>query len=281
MNYSEKPYLSTRDFLVTDRSFDLKYDSEFEMLTTFPKPNEKELPDFYQSEDYISHTDSNKGLLAWLYQTVKKWSLNKKVNLITKENNSAGTLLDIGAGTGDFLKVAKEKGWSVQGVEPNISAIDLAKSKGICLRKEIEEFSSDQFDVVTLWHVLEHVPNLEETIEQLGNLVKPDGVLIIAVPNFKSYDAEYYGKFWAAFDVPRHLWHFSSKSIKMLFSKEFTLQKIKPLIFDSFYVSLLSEKYKTANSFSINAIWIGLMSNLKAIQTKQYSSLIYVLKRKE
>lgn len=275
----EKIYLSTKDFLVSGESFELIYDSELDFLKTFPQPKAEELSKYYESQEYISHTDEKRGLFSKLYQLVKKWSIQKKAKLIFDQNNGVGTLLDIGAGTGDFLRIAKERGWQVQGTEPNKNASKLALEKGIELKPLLNDFEGKHFDVVTLWHVLEHIPNLEETILKLSALVKPNGTLIIAVPNFKSFDANHYGKFWAAFDVPRHLWHFSKESIKNLFAENFELEKVQPMIFDSFYVSLLSEKYKTGNKFSLKAIWIGLISNLKAKRTKEYSSHIYCFRK--
>jgi 2-polyprenyl-3-methyl-5-hydroxy-6-metoxy-1,4-benzoquinol methylase len=277
----EKIYLSTKDFLVSGESFELISDSELDFLKTFPQPKAEELSKYYESQEYISHTDEKRGLFSKLYQLVKKWSLQKKAKLIFDQNNGVGTLLDIGAGTGDFLRIAKEKGWQVQGTEPNKNASKLALEKGIELKPLLNDFEGKHFDVVTLWHVLEHIPNLEETILKLSALVKPNGTLIIAVPNFKSFDANHYGKFWAAFDVPRHLWHFSKESIKNLFAENFELEKVEPMIFDSFYVSLLSEKYKTGNKFSLKAIWIGLKSNLKAQHTKEYSSHIYCFRKQK
>lgn len=279
MQTHETKYLSVKDYLVSGESFDLVYDSDLDFLKTIPQPKTEELPKYYESNDYISHTDEKSGLFSNLYQFVKKWSLHKKTKLIFDQNNGVGTLLDIGAGTGDFLKVAKEKGWQVYGMEPNKNAMKLASEKGIELKSTLNDFDGKQFDVITLWHVLEHIPNLNETILKLSNLVKTNGTLIIAVPNFKSFDAKHYGKFWAAFDVPRHLWHFSKESVKKLFAVNFELHSIKPMIFDAFYVSLLSEKYKTGNKFSLKAIWIGLQSNLKAKQTKEYSSHIYCFKK--
>lgn len=272
-------YLSAKDYLVSGKSFNLEYDANLEMLKTTPQPKEEELADYYESDDYISHTDENRGLFSKLYQIVKKWSLQKKLQLISTQNNGVGSLLDIGAGTGDFLKLASENGWKTQGVEPNTNASKLAMKKGVSLKLSLNNFEGKQFDVVTLWHVLEHLPNLEETCEKLSKLVKPNGTLIVAVPNFKSYDAKYYGNFWAAFDVPRHLWHFSKKSVEVLFSKHFKLEKVQPMIFDSFYVSLLSEKFKTGNTFSLRGLWIGLKSNLKGRRTKEYSSHIYCFKK--
>lgn len=278
MNHSDK-YLKTKDFLVSGESFDLIYDKELELLKTIPQPKSEDLAKYYESQDYISHTDEKKGLFSGVYQLVKKWSLRNKTNLIFAQNSGVGSLLDVGAGTGDFLKVASESGWKVYGMEPNKKASSLALEKGIALKNSLEEFKGEQFDVITLWHVLEHIPNLDETISLLTDLVKPGGALIIAVPNYKSFDASYYGKFWAAYDVPRHLWHFSKTAIEKLFSNNFEMEKVKPMIFDSFYVSLLSEKYKNGNSFSLKAIWIGLKSNLKARTSKEYSSHMYCLRK--
>jgi len=273
------PNYTIKDFLVSEEEFSLVHNEEFGYLETRPQPRQEDLPNYYESTDYISHTDSNKGLLAFLYQGVKKFSLRRKVKLIDKLNSGNGTVLDIGAGTGDFLKVAKEKGWATIGVEPNQKARDFAQTKNIQLLESIDALAGRKFDVVTLWHVLEHLPNLKNTLQKIEQLVKEDGNLIIAVPNYNSFDANYYKEFWAAFDVPRHLWHFSRESMQLVFSSEFKLQKTKPMIFDSYYVSLLSEKHKTGSKFSLKAILIGLRSNLSAWRTKEYSSLIYCFKK--
>ena len=279
MQNHEKKYLSVKDYLVSGETFELVHDTDSDFLKTFPQPKIEELPKYYESQEYISHTDEKRGLISSLYQLVKKWSLQKKAKLILQQHGEVGSLLDVGAGTGDFLKVAKEKGWQVHGMEPNKNAANLALEKGIDLKASLNDFEGKQFDVVTLWHVLEHIPDLEETILKLAALVKPQGALIIAVPNFKSFDARYYGKFWAAYDVPRHLWHFSKESMKNLFAENFQLKNIEPMIFDSFYVSLLSEKYKTGRKFSLKAFWIGLLSNIKAKRSKEYSSHIYCFKK--
>jgi 2-polyprenyl-3-methyl-5-hydroxy-6-metoxy-1,4-benzoquinol methylase len=268
-------YLKTNDFLVTGEEFSLLYDLERDMLLTYPQPEIENLSKYYESEDYISHTDSKKGVESFLYQFIKKKALQKKTRLITSLNNGTGNLLDIGAGTGDFLKSAKQKGWKINGIEPNEGARKLAQEKGIDLSENINNFKGKTFDVITLWHVLEHLPNLEDNIYNIEKMLKPGGTLIIAVPNYKSYDARYYKNFWAAFDVPRHLWHFSRKSMKRLFSKKINLTHVKPMIFDSYYVSLLSEKNKTGKQNLIKAFFIGLRSNIAAWRTKEYSSLIY------
>jgi 2-polyprenyl-3-methyl-5-hydroxy-6-metoxy-1,4-benzoquinol methylase len=271
-------FLTAKDYLVSGETFDLLYDAERKMLITSPQPSLENLSKYYESNEYISHTDNKKGIINSLYQQVKKRALQSKSSLIYKLNEGEGSLLDIGAGTGDFLKTAKDKGWEINGVEPNENARDLAASKNIILKKSIEDFTGNTFDVITLWHVLEHLPNLEETIHKIENLLAPGGTLIIAVPNYNSFDSNYYKSHWAAFDVPRHLWHFSQSAMKVIFSKELSLHKIKPLVFDSFYVSLLSEKNKNGNTNFAKAFFIGLWSNISAWSSKEYSSLIYCYK---
>lgn len=280
MNFSnQNVYIKVKDHSVSGEKFELLLDEELQLLKTHPQPEFENLGKYYESEDYISHTDAKRSLFEKIYHWVKIYSLNKKVSLINSLHKSKGSLLDIGAGTGDFLVTAKANGWQITGIEPNENAKKLAVSKGVSFENNIESIENQQFDVITMWHVLEHVPNVEHQIKELKRLLKPNGTIIIAVPNFKSFDAGYYGEFWAAFDVPRHLWHFSKTSIEKLFGKEnIQLVKILPMIFDSFYVSLLSEKYKNGKMNFFKAFWIGLRSNWKANQSKEYSSHIYVLK---
>ena len=276
---NKKHFLTVKDHSVSKEIFDLYYDENLDMLITSPQPDLENLGRYYESEDYISHTDNKRSVFEKAYHFVKSIALKNKLNLINSEQSQKGKILDIGAGTGDFLLTAKNDGWNVIGVEPSERAKNIAKQKGISFVEEISELENNSFDVITMWHVLEHVPNLEFQIQELKRLLKPTGTLIIAVPNFKSYDAKHYGEFWAAFDVPIHFWHFSKKAIKSLFEKvDMKLEKVLPMKFDSFYVSLLSEKYKTGKMNFIKAFFIGLKSNLKASSTKEYSSHIYVLK---
>ena len=270
--------MKVKDFLVTGEEFELVYDETYGFLKTTPAPAHKDLQRYYDSAAYISHTDSQQGLIPALYQSVKKYTLSKKLKLVTAQNRGPGSLLDIGAGTGEFIKLAESHGWNVSGVEPNYDARTLSMKKGIHLFESIDELEGQQFDVVTLWHVLEHLPNLEETIDKMVALVKQGGSLIIAVPNYNSFDAKYYKEFWAAYDAPRHLWHFSRKSMSILFKSKMKLKMVKPMIFDSYYVSLLSEKYKSGNAFSLKALLIGFWSNVSAWRTNEYSSLVYCFK---
>jgi 2-polyprenyl-3-methyl-5-hydroxy-6-metoxy-1,4-benzoquinol methylase len=238
----------------------------------------EDLPRYYESEDYISHTDGKRSLFEKVYQIVKGIALRKKLNLINSISEK-GKLLDIGAGTGDFLTVARKDNWNVTGIEPNEKAKSIAEKKGVSFADDVKTLDNNSFDVITMWHVLEHVPNLEEYISELKRLIKPNGIIIIAVPNFKSFDANYYKEYWAAFDVPRHLWHFSKTAIQKLFAKQdLKLVDVLPMRFDSYYVSLLSEKYKNGKMNFLHAIWIGWKSNHYGNRKKEYSSHIYVIK---
>lgn len=276
---TKKIYLTVKDYTVSGETFGLYRDEKMDMLITFPKPNENDLHKYYESEAYISHTDGKGSLVEVLYQFVKKFALKKKVGLINELHPAKGKILDIGAGTGDFLAAAKSNGWNIIGIEPSEKAKTIAGKKGVIFAESMQSLEKQSFDVITMWHVLEHVPNLEEQIKELKRLLKPDGTIIVAVPNFRSFDAKYYRRFWAGFDVPRHLWHFSKKAIKQLFLKEkMKVEKILPMKFDAFYVSLLSEKYKTGYMNFFKAFYIGLKSNYKARKRFQYSSLIYVIK---
>lgn len=276
---ANKIHLTVKDYTVSNETFGLYYDDKYDMLTTFPKPNATDLPRYYESGDYISHSDKKSGLFSLMYQFVRGFTLKNKLEIIEKFQPNKGNLLDIGAGTGHFGALAKEKLWTVTGIEPNEGARKVAEGKGISFAENVSNLQDHSFDVITMWHVLEHVPNLDEQIMQLKRILKPEGTLIIAVPNFRSYDAQHYKHFWAGYDVPRHLWHFSKKSISRLFrEKNMKVIKTIPMKWDAFYVSLLSEKYKNGNMNFFKAIYIGWKSNRKAKRNLEYSSLIYVLK---
>ena len=273
-----EPFLECKDYTVSGEIYQVKKNNEFDMLVTVPVP--ENLGDYYKSEDYISHTDSKKSVLDKVYQTVKNITLKRKLKLINSFGTSTKNILDVGAGTGDFLSVCKNNSWTVFGTEPNTDARNIAAKKGVMLQENLSKIKNSKFDVITLWHVLEHVENLQEYISELENLLSENGRLIIAVPNYKSNDAKYYREHWAAFDVPRHLWHFSQTSISKLFSEvDMIVEKTLPMKFDSYYVSLLSEKYKSGKMNPIKSFQRGFSSNLSANSTNEYSSLIYVLKK--
>jgi 2-polyprenyl-3-methyl-5-hydroxy-6-metoxy-1,4-benzoquinol methylase len=280
MNFSTKNvFLKVKDHSVSGEEFELLLDEELQLLKTHPQPSADNLSRYYESDDYISHTDSKRSLFEKLYHAVKQKALRDKVKLIYKASSAKGKLLDIGAGTGDFAVAAQKEGWEVKGIEPSSKAKSIAQSKGVTFIDSIEQCNDTSFDVVTMWHVLEHVPDVENQIKELKRITKPGGIIVIAVPNFNSYDAKYYGRYWAAYDVPRHLWHFSKTSIDKLFAKQgLQLEKVLPMKFDSFYVSLLSEKYKTGKMNFVSGFLSGLRSNIKATSNSEYSSHIYIIR---
>ena len=267
------------DHSVSGEQFMLIYDEQHQMYHTQPRPDRDILPCYYESADYISHTDSKRSLLEYIYQIVRGITLSRKQKLLTRLHPQKGTVLDIGCGTGDFLKKLKEEGWGAIGVEPAAGARTIAQSKNIEVAGSIVNLSG-QYNVITMWHVLEHVYDLQDQIDWLDNHLKDDGTLLIAVPNYRSKDAQHYGCNWAAYDVPRHLYHFSQESIVSLFSENFDVVKKIPMRFDAYYVSLLSEKYKTGHTNFLRAIWQGVRSNWSARHTSEYSSLVYVLKKR-
>lgn len=282
MNFLEdKSFITVKDFSVSGESFSLLLNEEYQILKTHPQPTFDKLGSYYEFEDYISHTDGKRTMFEKMYHFIKRKAIRDKVSLINSYQPLKGRILDIGAGTGDFLLEAKNQNWDILGIEPNDKAKGIAAGKGIKFGDTIEKLESNSFDVITMWHVLEHVPDVEHQVAELKRLLKPSGTIIIAVPNFKSYDANHYKEFWAAYDVPRHLWHFSKTAIEKLFDKQnMNLEDIKPMWFDSFYVSLLSEKYKSGKMNFISGFFIGLISNVSGFFKKEFSSHIYVLKNK-
>ncbi|MDO4727968.1 MAG: class I SAM-dependent methyltransferase [Bacteroidota bacterium] len=269
--------MKIKDYLVSNKVFSIVYNSELDMYHTSPVPDN--LDKYYESEEYISHTDRKKTFIEKIYHIVRDFSFYSKEKKIAKLTNKKTTILDIGAGTADFLVYLKSKGWDTLAFEPNQSASDIGKNKQIEYIEQLDKVPDNWAEVITMWHVLEHIEDLDNQIKELKRICKPDGYIVIAVPNFKSFDAQYYKQFWAAYDVPRHLHHFSKTSIELIFRKhQILLKQIKPMYFDSFYVSILSEKYKTGKNNLFKAFCIGLYSNIYGMFKKEYSSHIYILK---
>ena len=250
---------------------------------TNPSPEGENLANYYKSDMYISHTNNSNGTFKWMYQKTRTYAIHRKIRFL-KKIKKEGTHLDIGCGTGEFLNACKKNGYKTAGIEPSKTARKKAIENynlSITKNTDLAQYNNAEFDTISMWHVLEHVEDLNGTLIQLKRILKPKGKLLIAVPNHKSWDAKYYKEFWAAWDVPIHLWHFSKMTIKHLFeNSSFKLIKSKPMIFDSYYVSLLSEEFICGKKKFIKSFFIGLISNLYGIFTKRgHSSTIYVFEK--
>jgi len=273
------PFLTCKDYTVSKENFAIVSCNDCGFKFTNPRPDDAVLGNYYKAEEYISHTNTKKGLVNKLYHLVRTRTLKKKLNLV-RSYVSRGTILDYGCGTGMFLNVCKKAGWEAYGMEPDDEARKIASEANLNLfsdKARINTYITDKkFNVITLWHVLEHVTDMEDTLSFFKSRLDKNGVLIIAVPNHVSFDASHYGEYWAAYDVPRHLHHFEKKTITQLVEKKgFLLRETLPMKFDSYYVSLLSEKYKTQKTNLLKAFLVGLRSNLSA-NNERYSSSIYI-----
>ncbi len=279
------PFLSAKDHTTTGEQFEIVKCCQCGFSLTNPRPDINSVEKYYQSEKYISHTGGSKSLLDKIYVFARKITLGWKLKLINKYKQTS-TILDYGCGTGEFLRHLKSNGWAIHGVEPSESA----RQKAMSLLKtgvveSIEKIEGNQFDVITLWHVVEHIHDLNEKLLAIQSLLKQDGIIFIAVPNHEAADAQKYGAYWAGYDVPRHLWHFSKDSMKKLLNKTgLELIDIHPMKLDAYYVSLLSEGYKYPNQNktlnALKAIISGINSNLNATKSQNHSSLIYIAKKR-
>ena len=272
-------FITCKDYTVSQESFSIVSCKSCNFKFTNPRPLDSEIGKYYKSENYVSHSDTRRGLINRLYHLVRSRTLRQKLRLISKYV-SRGTILDYGCGTGMFLKTCSEAGWRAYGFEPDPDARALVLNKGLVAESEKERLASNRYDIITLWHVLEHVTDLDQTLQFFKDHISDKGRLIIAVPNYRSWDAEYYKEFWAGYDVPRHIYHFELNTIEKLLGRfGFSLDETTPMIFDSYYVSMLSEKYKSGSINYIRAFLSGFRSNVKAKAPHQYSSVIYVFKR--
>ena len=278
-------FLKSRNFRINEEKFDVKECNNCSMRFTSPLPSVSEIGDYYDPVNYVSHTGTKKGIVNKLFHAVRKITLRNKFKLLTKVSKGKRHL-DIGAGNGIFLNFMKEKGWDVSGIElDDTSRTAIEKNTELKIATTVHENSeTNEYDVITMWHVLEHVYDLKKDITAIKSKLKKDGVFIVAVPNCDSYDAAFYKEYWAAYDLPIHLYHFRPKNIDDLFAQfDMEVVGMKPMKFDSFYISLISEKYKNGQKGGIGTfargMWKGLVSNMKA-KNGSYSSQIYILKNK-
>lgn len=277
--------LHAKDYTVSHNEYEIMHCNDCTVRFTQDVPDTQNIGSYYKSEEYVSHTDTQKGFINKLYHIIRERTLKKKVQIISKATGmQKGSLLDLGAGVGAFAAQAKRKGWSVTALEPDADARNVAKEKfGIEAHPSHELFRlpGNSIDAITMWHVLEHVHQLHEYVEAFKKILKSSGALIIAVPNYTSFDAQKYGQYWAAYDVPRHLYHFSPESMKKLMLLHgLEVKEMLPMVYDSYYVSMLSEKYKRGYNSYTDAFLTGLKSNISTgKEAEKYSSVIYIIKK--
>ena len=273
-----RSYLKLKDYFLSQEDFEIVECYNCKLLFTTPRPDQSIIGKYYKSEDYLSHNEHKKGLVPWIYNKVKKVNICNKYNIACGDRTKPN-ILDFGCGVGDFLHYAQQHGCDVMGCDLSEDARKLASEKlgkTIVTPEEIFALPHSIFDVITMWHVLEHIDNLKYQAEQLHRLLKDNGRLVIAVPNYKSYDAQYYKDKWAAYDVPRHLNHFHKESLENVFAGSFELDEIYPMKWDAFYISMMSEKFLGNKNSFIKGIITGWKSNRMAKKSGEYSSLIYV-----
>ena len=275
--------MRVKDHSVSGELFTIAECRTCSLRFTSDAPDAGSIASYYKSENYISHTDTSKGLINRVYHFVRKTTLAQKRRLIKKATGmQSGNILDVGSGSGAFLNEMKRKDWKATGLEPDANARGIARklyNLELADSGHLYQLPADHFDAITLWHVLEHVHDLAEYVLQLKKILKQEGRIFIAVPNYISVDASIYKEYWAAYDVPRHLYHFSPLSMQVLIEKHgLRITQYKPMWFDSFYISLLSSKYKHGNARWLSAAWNGLRSNLSAAgNSRKCSSVIYII----
>ena len=277
-------HLWLKDEFLSNEEFQIIECLHCGLLFTEPRPSKDKIGEYYKSEEYYSHQENKKGFIPKIYERVKAINLKHKYKLAT-EGKSLGTLLDIGCGVGDFIHTAEQHGWQCTGVEPSEDAKAIAKKriKGeIHSSEDLEQIPNETFDIITMWHVLEHVDDIKWQVAQLQRLIKKDGRIVIAVPNYKSYDADYYKEKWAAYDVPRHLNHFNKDTLVKIFKTNgLNLTKTDKLWWDAYYISYMSEQYMHHKFPLLKGAYLGCISNCKARRSKEWSSRIYVFEKQK
>ena len=270
----KKLHCETKDYLVTGEKFKVYLDQNNVIGKTYPVPQKEEMDKYYQSEVYYPHSLNKKNLLTFLYTITRRYMHLKRLTWMRGYLENGTSVLDYGCGSGDFVKYLRSKSIDAYGYEPNYNFCEqdfLTNQEG---------WTNKKYEVIVLWHVLEHIHNPFDLIQSLKKRLNKNGKIFIAIPNFKSFDSKYYGKYWAGYDTPRHLWHFSRKGIGLMAKENnFKILKVKSLHLDSIYVSCLSEKYKRSHFPLLIGIIIGCISILKSLFTKESSSFLFVLKK--
>jgi len=278
-------FVECTDFYASQEKYSLQKCKNCGFIFTQFFPSESEIGRYYEVQEYVSHSDSRRGIVNFIYHFARSYMLRRKVALVEKVSGiTSGKLLDYGCGTAYFLNAVSENGWSAIGIEKSAKARNLATSMfklDVYDPSGINHLEANSYDVITLWHVMEHIENLNEMLDRFYALLKPGGTLVVAVPNNKSYDAQYYGEYWAAYDVPRHLWHFDTSTVKALMNRRgFSFKTLEAMPLDAFYISMLSERYKQSSFSFVKGLLVGFFAFIATLKDKNNSSsIIYVLKK--
>lgn len=280
---NQAEFLRCTDYFVSKESFMIMRCDDCGFCFTNPRPRLEDIGPYYDSSEYVSHSKTAKGFTNRLFHFARNFTLERKKRIL-KKYSSGSIVLDYGCGTGEFLAKMKSASWNCLGIEANAQAREHAiKKYGLEVSDEngLEKLADDSLDAISMWHVLEHVYPLHERLQRFYNKLNAGGTMFVALPNMNSMDAMIYKEHWAAYDVPRHIYHFTPESIGSLMAEHgFTLVKTLPMPLDAYYISLLSEKYKKGSSRMIRAGFNGFRSNFKArFKTGDYSSLIYIFKK--
>ncbi|MEN2434051.1 class I SAM-dependent methyltransferase [Weeksellaceae bacterium A-14] len=273
--------MKVKDYFLTQENFEILPTDIDGILKTSPIP--ENISQYYESENYISHHQDSGSLKEKIYKFLQGFNLNYKRNTLAKEAGVHLRILDYGCGAGEFLKFIETE-YTTYGYEPNKDAVETARKKTQKTKfvDSLDQIEDGSLDIITLWHVFEHIEDRDNILRIFHRKLSKEGTLIIAVPNHTSYDAKKYHSYWAAYDVPRHIWHYSVTGMKKLMNTEnWKLRKVKPLLLDSFYISMLSEKYKKSPLFWIKGFIFGGISNFKGLKSGEFSSMVYIIDKKQ
>jgi len=247
------PYIEVLDRF-SCKSFQIvKCECGFKFLS--PRPKFSGITYYYENDDYDPHRLENKSIFHTVYGWVQKIALRWKFKHISKFIRS-GNLLDIGGGGGRFCSYFKSKGWRVSLQDNSSKARFLAQEADIETYTLLSEIQSQQFDLITMWHSLEHIHAIDALFQNVNRLTSDDGFLVVAVPNINAPERKFLGKDWAPWDAPRHLYHFNYAQLSKLLRKYgWKIEFSMPMIQDTPYNILLSLNIKSP----LELIWGGFV----------------------
>lgn len=282
-NSSFSDFLTCEDYVATNERFKLIKCSSCDFVFTSPRPESDKCSKYYESSKYISHQDEDNSLIIKLYRLVRNRNMKWKINTIEKYHTNKGQLLDYGCGLGDFLNYSKQQGWNSVGLDISENARKTVKERyniDVFPNSDIFKLDEKSKEVISLWHVLEHVYNLDETLNEFKRILKDNGTLFIALPNRQSWDGNHYKNYWDGYDVPRHIYHFTPKDLEVLMKRiGFKIVEKQGMFFDAFYICMRSEMHKGNKLKFILGGIKGMISNIKAYKSNNYSSILYIIKK--